>query len=274
MSDARLRELERRFKESGLPADEEAWVRARVRAGDLDEARLQLLAYLGYPLARLLCERPPGWSCGPACGYLETEGGQVFAHDRGCEAFVDHWSWGLAEWGAEVELRAALALVPPALSECGHCSSMHTPRRWDSCACVNLVRAAAFAQGALLKAKRMPQARRRLKALLPPVRDEEARAAIAAALLPWALGHRDPTHERTWGSSSWTPLEGSGSQRCDTCQEEVQTRGTVFRCPQGCVCRRLPRPQAEASATPSTPAPAGEGEPGKAAGSEASGGGS
>ena len=47
MSDARLRELERRWKETNSPDDEAAYLLERVRVGDLTRERLELAAYLG-----------------------------------------------------------------------------------------------------------------------------------------------------------------------------------------------------------------------------------
>lgn len=49
MSDAKLRELERRWQETGDVADEAALLAARARAGDLELDRLRLAAYLGHP---------------------------------------------------------------------------------------------------------------------------------------------------------------------------------------------------------------------------------
>tara|TARA_R110002072_G_scaffold260998_1_gene419589 strand:- start:992 stop:1786 length:795 start_codon:yes stop_codon:yes gene_type:complete len=48
MSDADLRQLERRFRETGTVEDESAWLASRVRQGTLSERRLALLAGLGY----------------------------------------------------------------------------------------------------------------------------------------------------------------------------------------------------------------------------------
>ena len=45
MTDERLRELERCWRESGSVEDEAAWLRERVRVGELSEARLRLAAY-------------------------------------------------------------------------------------------------------------------------------------------------------------------------------------------------------------------------------------
>ncbi len=52
MSDEKLRELERRWKESGSVEDESAWLRERVRVGDLAPSKLQLVAELGDPAAQ------------------------------------------------------------------------------------------------------------------------------------------------------------------------------------------------------------------------------
>ena len=51
MSDAKLRELERKWKESGSVEDEAAYLRERVRAGDLTQERLELAAYFGHAAA-------------------------------------------------------------------------------------------------------------------------------------------------------------------------------------------------------------------------------
>ena len=53
MSDEKLRELERRFKETGSVEDEAAWLKERVRVGDLTQERLELAAYCGYEGAAL-----------------------------------------------------------------------------------------------------------------------------------------------------------------------------------------------------------------------------
>ena len=53
MSDAKLRELERKWKESGSVEDEAAYLRERVRVGDLTQERLELAAYCGHGAASL-----------------------------------------------------------------------------------------------------------------------------------------------------------------------------------------------------------------------------
>lgn len=53
MGDEKLRELERRWRESGTVEDEAAYLLERVRVGDLTQERLELAAHL-------LETRPPG----------------------------------------------------------------------------------------------------------------------------------------------------------------------------------------------------------------------
>ena len=53
MSDAKLRELERRWKESGAVEDEAAYLLERVRVGDLTRERLELaVSATDYRLGR------------------------------------------------------------------------------------------------------------------------------------------------------------------------------------------------------------------------------
>jgi hypothetical protein len=48
MSDTKLRDLERRWKETGTVDDEAAYLLERVRVGDLGRERLELAAYCGH----------------------------------------------------------------------------------------------------------------------------------------------------------------------------------------------------------------------------------
>lgn len=60
MSDTRLRELERRWKETGAVEDEAAYLVERVRAGEVTRERLELSAYCGYEAAlRIVPEARP-----------------------------------------------------------------------------------------------------------------------------------------------------------------------------------------------------------------------
>lgn len=71
MSDEHLRELERRWKETGTVEDEAAWLKERVRVGDLTQERLELAAYLGHEAAQDITESM-GWS--PSASTFPTTG--------------------------------------------------------------------------------------------------------------------------------------------------------------------------------------------------------
>jgi hypothetical protein len=58
MSDSELRALERRWRETGAVEDEGRWLAARVRAGELDGAWLEALAFFGHEPALLAGGRP------------------------------------------------------------------------------------------------------------------------------------------------------------------------------------------------------------------------
>lgn len=55
MTDSRLRALERRWKESGSVEDEAAYLRERVRVGDIDQETLELVSRLGHEAAQMVC---------------------------------------------------------------------------------------------------------------------------------------------------------------------------------------------------------------------------
>lgn len=60
VSDQRLRELERKWRESGSLMDEAAYLRERVRVGDLTQERLELAAAFGHAPSRIAtgCDWP------------------------------------------------------------------------------------------------------------------------------------------------------------------------------------------------------------------------
>lgn len=61
MTDRRLRELERRWQETGNVQDEAAYLVERVRAGDLRRERLELAARWGHAGARQAVESGDPW---------------------------------------------------------------------------------------------------------------------------------------------------------------------------------------------------------------------
>lgn len=74
MSDTRLRDLERRWRETGAVDDEAAYLVERVRVGDLHPEHLKAIASLGYPAAILAAgmsdEREQRLSVFNLCGML------------------------------------------------------------------------------------------------------------------------------------------------------------------------------------------------------------
>ena len=98
MSDAALRALERRWRETGRDEDQAAWLRARLRAGALGTSQLALAAWCDHPAARSLARDPPAPEQ-PASPPARQ------GPDEGLEALVR----GLLHWGKEAAVRAALA---------------------------------------------------------------------------------------------------------------------------------------------------------------------
>lgn len=100
MSDARLRELERRWRETGSVEDEAAWLAARLRAGEVSAAQVELWAYCGRAAAASLV---------PEATTL------LWRLDS-----LERWVHGLGRWGRRPCAAAALATLPlvwPLLAE-------------------------------------------------------------------------------------------------------------------------------------------------------------
>ena len=95
MSDTRLRELERRWKETGSPDDEAAYLLERVRVGDLTQERLELAAYCGHEGARR------AYGCEPSAS-----------------PDSENWLGGLADRGKEVRVRSAWTCAQLVLASC------------------------------------------------------------------------------------------------------------------------------------------------------------
>lgn len=209
MTDARLRDLERRFAESGAATDEVALLVERARLGLLARDRLELAIYLGSQPAR------------------DALGGPPTVAPRAPRGGVLGWVFKLEPWGPFVSLRAAIAACrllvkdtdtppheglllglqaaeayavdpTPERVEWAKTVVVGTPTllgtRWHGCRlCVAVV---DFMQNGVTnhfvwKAKAAAgQVAEDLGKEMP------VRAAIVRELLPWALGHGDPVRER------------------------------------------------------------------------------
>lgn len=111
MSDQALRELERRWRGSTDPADEAAFLGARVRAGLVDLASMKLAAFLGHePCRQLVGELAPVKV--PRAGlFSRLFGGERPKPLGEAAAWLRAWSERLVEHGDPVALRAAIAAV-------------------------------------------------------------------------------------------------------------------------------------------------------------------
>jgi hypothetical protein len=107
VTDERLRALERRWRETGATDDEAQYLQARARAGELDAERLALLAHCGHPAAERIVGVTPFDDLRP-------------------------WGDGLARWGKEVCVRAALAA---ALRVGARDGSIAVAEAWLTCPC-------------------------------------------------------------------------------------------------------------------------------------------
>ncbi len=184
MSDAVLRDLERRWRQTRSVDDEAAYLLRRVRAGDLSQPRLDLAAYCGHPAFAAAGKQGP---------------------DR-AEAFLV----GLVPWGREACVRAGVAAFRAAF---GATASKPATRclnaldAWVECPCEDHLRAVQGAHARLRGAgvevaavaclvwsvvSEDPQrcastASLALRPLGTQVTDGELVAAMRVALVGWAL---------------------------------------------------------------------------------------
>ena len=98
MTDTKLRELERRWKESNAAEDEAAYLLERVRVGDLEKEKLELAAYCGHEGARL------------ALGDEALPTALTCEEDPSSDS-IRSWAAGLRRWDGECSARAALAVA-------------------------------------------------------------------------------------------------------------------------------------------------------------------
>ena len=114
MSDSKLRELERRWKETGSVEDEAAYLLERVRVGDLTRERLELAAYWGHRSARVA-------TCGVEIAPDPCEPGTEPEHWEATSAF-------LVKAGPEYAVGAGLSAAELALPVWEGISSNRQPR--------------------------------------------------------------------------------------------------------------------------------------------------
>ncbi len=157
MSDERLREAERRWKESGSVEDEARYLLERVRAGTLTQERLELAAYCGHHAATgvTTVSAPVGVSARQWIG-LMPQAGRIRA----------------AVIAARAVLPKAAALTDPAEAACAAAHDWITSP--TSAKRVSALEASARAESIARHSSNMP--------------DAEVLGAMAAALAARAAG--------------------------------------------------------------------------------------
>jgi len=192
-----LRALEHRWRTTGSLEDEIAWLRERLRRGELESGKLLLPAYLGYPAARALCDP----------GALEELG--LDAWDPPSRRLAK-----LSPFPREARVRIAIAAAQFGLAADGDPSpaarrALSAAEAWVRCPCRDH---ALAAEGALrLLGTRRSASERAARAAAEAVASRPtngAREAVAAVdsgqpgnaariairdeLAAWSLGYPDP----------------------------------------------------------------------------------
>ena len=209
MTDANLRDLERRFRASGSVEDEAAYLRARVQAGELEQSRLELAAHCGDPAAsialptRAASEGLRAWTAG-----LRSQGQAVATRAAVACGHVAYPAWAGVEesvvglrWTKD-QRAAALAAIQAAEHwvQCPcdrHAEAArvagHLVSRWPSpeC-CFEFVAGTAWTKNPATSGW-FPTA---VSTACMLTSEDQVRAAVQAELVPWALGYSDPVWSR------------------------------------------------------------------------------
>lgn len=227
MSDTALRELERRWQESGSPADEAAYLAARLRQGELDRIQLEVAAWAGRRAASSLTQVPSG----PDDPLLLVIG-------------LAAWSHALVVRGVNLAVSAALTGADP---DPDAAQALDLSARWVEAphtvpAEALRGRALVAAQGcdpgiglviALLGLERVaPVAEATLREILAPVVDPTRSVARACAASAWAAccaaTPRPRRTERLREAAEWA-LSAAAVRFPDTLALARAVRGGLLR---------------------------------------------
>lgn len=204
MSDADLRELERRFRATGSVEAEAAWLGARVQAGQLERSKLELAAFLADPASRLACgglspseteSEPKGWDHRMASFGLEASVRAALVYvlelrvtrwwkrdpDPWEDALLHALSWLDDPRGTSGDTLIKVAAGLPVRVNCATFSMQYVRE--------TLV---AIGKGEALIASAVANA----------LGEGELYAKVGETLVPWALGYSDPLLEAVVGSST------------------------------------------------------------------------
>lgn len=196
VSDADLRELERRFRETGSVEDEAAWLRARVKTGDLEQSKLELAAYCGHQAA------------------VEAAGMTDPPHFKTSV----HFALGLDQCGVEGIRRCGYAVLGLMVRMYRRKAEAYRSARSSEAASKSLRLVDLFREHQALLGEWITSpstaTEARLEGLIGPPSDRvgfvvkyvrdlsydedhfDVREEIGAQLVPWALGYADPVRER------------------------------------------------------------------------------
>ena len=224
MSDADLRELGRRWRETGSVEDEAAWLRARVQAGELEQSRLELAASLGScPAAEAQSSALPVASLRVLLEQISSIGGRVLVRSLMAMGYAVLPVWK-EEHPLSEEPVPLLSLTDAWLVGSAPDFCERTSARWEDATnlmlqsggyastradrayrlCLHAVSAAAWScdgdtSPAECAIRKQECVSAYAEACVGPdslLSEDSARAAIATELVPWLLGYSDPVRDR------------------------------------------------------------------------------
>lgn len=166
MTDNRLTDLEKRWKDSGSAADEAALIKERARIGDLAFQHLELAAYLNHPPAQTALAEPV------------------------LDCPLDEWISGLELWGLEPLCRAWVAL---SRMSGGDESKREKMEEWIACPCDGHWASIGTGENDHDHIEATVEA---AKTVAAAQGEETVRNAVRTELLDWMLGYGDPVRER------------------------------------------------------------------------------
>lgn len=214
MTDDRIRNLERRWRETGALEDEVSYILERLRSGGLTKNQLGLAAYCGHPAARLALDFEPA-SDEPQDVEGWVSGIQAFEPDRAtCARLELGIAWAClplfeARYPAVKGPRRSLEafedwVLAPSESNRARALQNPTPARVDLFAAEEFGDLASTAymvttQSPILNEEEDPAGYLEtvvIHARLSQLPLERIKAAIASEVTPWLLGYHDPAANR------------------------------------------------------------------------------
>jgi hypothetical protein len=197
VSDQRLRDLERRWHETGAITDEAAFLRERVRAGALARDRLELAAYCGHEAAR-----------------------QALEQIKATRVGLRKWAVGLRRWGGEAATRGAVAAARAASTATRDLwsdgrvdSALARAEDWARCPCEEHAREAQQAALDALEAF--------IAAPIGAARDSASACIAAAKEIGFSGG---PRHVTPWGDTESVGIE-DGAACAASALKAIGTKG-------------------------------------------------